>query len=645
MSIKLGESPNGKASLAESVATDPHRCSRKNFAPRLVFFIIPLQPKIRVIEAAPMAYERYMRQRRFSKHALALLGALFFVFPASSRADWITLRDGRREQCVILEMTPTEIRVERTGVVNLPMTQVVKVERESSADNAVLRAAYAFNAYKTNPSALLQAIRAYSAAHQEGASGQTLCSSLLTILQTMNNSGEEPSQEAMVALADLLSLLVGTASDGASEDFFLRGSHFLAHAGRMDPAIALFGKISEASRLKHPEWQRQLTDLVAVDIQALIADQKMEDALERLLVLGRLDPRRERSSQIWAQLAQADIHRRAHRHREAIDIYATQTAVEYPEVARTRTVATIREAIDDAAKSGLYSKIIPMTMGDSIKLLGQKAAESLRAQVYRQWGLWALKQKQYEQARECMDHYSILSPSDGQTLLDLVSFHEKLALLPPNDPEAHYQLGVFCRERGLDDQAREQFSLIARDPNWGQLATKQLADLENQKLESLLNHAIELKNQKAYQQAREEVARVLKETTDPELEELARRAMDVILKAMEYEKKKDPLEAEVLWQQAERCILPDENQTCLELLNRILRDYGDTSAAKRAAQKKRQMIERGARDTVQTASVYDEEPKPTSAPATKPKDELVDPVRLREELLRLQKSLETVAEQ
>ncbi len=579
---------------------------------------------------------------RIQNMALPCVLAGFYLASSPARADWITLRDGRRQQCVIVETNARYIRLERSGgVISLSPNEVVKVERESAADNALLHAEYSFDLRSTDPGDFLKSVHAYVAARDQGASGRNLCTSILVLLDYAAMPSAKLPFEARDALARLLNSLSGTPSDAASQEFLLGAAQFLAKEGWLDSALKMFTKIPEAARIQHPEWQKQMTGYIRSDVRALLSEHKNEQAIERMVALGELDP--AHSNRVWVALARADSLRRAGRYEEALKTYAGETAAQFPEISRERSIAAINEALPTARKKGDFAPVIDLTMGEALPVLGKDNAFRLRAIIYKEWGEWMCAHQRFAEAREAFKQYYLLEPSDEQPLLTLANSLEQASQLAPDDAEGHYEAGVELRKAHMFEQAALMFKAAKSDPQWGNLAGKQLDDLNDMKLEDLLNQALELKQQKKFTEARALLARVMKDAKNDDLKALAKRTQDLTAQEMDLEKNRAPAEAEVLWQRAERCILPGEVQTCLELLNQILREYPNTPAAARAAQKRQTLLGSGFKDTARMAPLPAS--TPSSQPASEPAPEGVDRAKLEQEMQQLQDLLEAAANQ
>lgn len=574
------------------------------------------------------------------RHSILLL--LLAVSARESSADWVNLQDGRREQCIVLETNASGVQIERHGGrFTLKPTDIKSIDRQTAADNDVLRAEYALAEGMGDPNAFLAAVRTYAKAHAGGASVETLCNSLVPMLSDLTASGTVFKGPAVDELAELLVKLSPNVPQTVPPEFYYDASLFLSRAGRTAESLDIFMKAPAELHAAHPEWRAELSKRVVADIQSLIANDDAETAIKRLTLLGQIDPDRGETSRPWAMLNKADLLSDSGKYEEAVALYVEEVAKEYPEIARNRIVNLLDEALADAKVTGDFHAAVRLTTGPTVELLGRPAAETLRGQAYREWGLWALDRKDFDAAREALNQHYIFMPSEEKKLLSLVDYRERSAALTAADVEGHYELGVFCLQAGLTEQAKEQFRQVAPDSDWGMLAQKYLDDLETQRLEALLAQAHDLKEKGQFLEARDKVAIVIQESKDPELTDLAKRSLSVITTSMEYIHKRAPIEAEVLWQNAERCLLPGEAQRCLELLNEILREYPDTPAAKRAAERRAYLLKQGFRDTARRTPLAEQTAK---APATsQPERPFVDPVRLNEELQRLQKSIETVA--
>jgi tetratricopeptide (TPR) repeat protein len=253
-----------------------------------------------------------------------------------------------------------------------------------------------------------------------------------------------------------------------------------------------------------------------------------------------------------------------------------------------------------------------------------------------------LDREQFGEARKAFNQHYACVPSEKKPLLARVDYREMSANLTENTPKSHFDLGVFCRENGLFEEAAEEFHLAGRDDDWRDAVNMQLNALEQERYVGDLDRALELNEQGRYHEARELIAFLLKRIQGEEMRETAEGISRLVDVSFEQAKQRAPLEAEMKWESFERYWLVDP-ELALNILDEILRDFSGTPAAEKARQ---------ARPKVLSLRLNALEQKPgkkvESGPAVGGADQTfdgpADPETLQREMRRIHQALEMGAE-
>jgi tetratricopeptide (TPR) repeat protein len=571
--------------------------------------------------------------------AAALLG--WALLTPLARPDWVTMKDGRRERHLVMSRSGGWVRLQSPGgELALQDSAILDIEMESAADNAVLRAEYAFKGSSKKGRALLEALKLYDAARLEGATVLNLSTSLTPVLKHVVAPENTVSVLETQSLTDLLRALAAEPIEGASSDFLYYASLLLARNGPMRDAMAMFSQIPKTYFDDYPSRRRALGDLVAADVSDLLDEGDLAGALERIEALHSLDAERGRSGEAIIHLSRASIARKDGRFDEAMAIYAEKLGPEFPEIAKDRTWAALKEAASQARRAGRFQPVVDLCRKARQGVLGPVAVDEMLGEVYRDWGLWRLDRNDFDGAREALGEYYRLIPDENETLLDLAEYRRRRAQSDPDAAEQRYLLGKFCLEAGLYDLAAEEFQRARQDRDWQELADKRLADIETHRLENILFQALEMKKEDRFVEALENIDHVLKRASDPELRADALRIAELAKNGLLHAELQRPKEAQVLWQNASRCNLPGEIETCLDLLTRIVREYPETSWAEKALRRRRELLSRSAaklEHRPRAAPAPEADLEPVIAGQSCPHVRAAD---LRREMRQIQKALE-----
>jgi len=326
----------------------------------------------------------------------------------------------------------------------------------------------------------------------------------------------------------------------------------------------------------------------------------------------------------------------------ALEIYAEHVKPEFPEVAKDRTWTALNEAFEESRRQRHgFKAVIELCQQGEKDLLGTGNAAEIMGLTYKAWGYALLDRKDYVEARKAFNQHYAYAPAERKPLLARVDYREMSAGLTDKTPKDHFDLGVFCRQNGLFEEASEEFALAGRDDDWRDLVDMQLGELEQERYEGKLYRAIELNEQGRYHEARELIAFLLKRIKGKEMREIAEGVSRLVEASFEQAKSRAPMEAEMKWESFERYSLVDPD-LALNILDEILRDYSGTPAAERARQWRPKILslrlnnlEKRPGNKVESHSPPNEEEQAFDGP--------VDPELLQRELRRIYQALETGA--
>ncbi|MCX7012167.1 MAG: hypothetical protein NTW86_06320 [Candidatus Sumerlaeota bacterium] len=560
---------------------------------------------------------------------------------APAAADWLVMADGRREQCVIDSEDSASVRIARGGgLLTVARSNIASIARESPADNLALRAEYLFGGEP-----LLTTIQRYAAARDRGASAAALSASLARVMAKLPPDPASTPSEARDALTALLRSLAGAGVESAPEDFYYYASSWLSRGGAMNDAARLFQKLPSGYFDRHPERRAALSDAVVADIRLLLDQGDFAAVLDRLEALHALDPARSRSCEAIMRLSQAHELKEQGKFADAARIYLEEVKPEFPAIARDRARAVLQEAAAKARENGSFPAAIDLMKSDGPQVFDDKEREQMLGDLYRDWGLWQLDHNQFDGARQALREYYARHPEKEALLTKVIEYRERKAAATA--PEDHYKLAKFCLGAELYDEAAAEFRLAAAEPKLRDLAEANLHRLENDRYQRMLLEALDLNKEGQFAAALEKQQFVAQHAHDDDVQADAKRVADLIKEAMDEAKARAPKEAEVLMQNAERCVLPDEADTCLELLTRIVREYPNTPAAERAAAFRSLLLSRGLR-RLEGGARRDERGSLGSIAANEPRkgaaEDLSSFDALREETRRMEQALETPAE-
>jgi tetratricopeptide (TPR) repeat protein len=312
-------------------------------------------------------------------------------------------------------------------------------------------------------------------------------------------------------------------------------------------------------------------------------------ALEAIEQLQRLDPRAGHSLRaLWVMARIGDLHE-SHALLDALTVVLDELHPLLPEIATHRLDGLLRELPGwacgatapperfAAAREFLETrlgKVFPIEAGMALDALLVSQADRLLGEGNTTATLALLGNSDEIQASEALRNRVIEA-----------EYRNRLASLSDDDLMGRYRLGEWALEHNRPRWSLALFHECARDEALRPLAEGRIQLLATQLDGEALQQAMSRFQQGRYFDALDALDSLLKR--DPQLPpstlyEEARRMADLIRNRLEVESHKRPYRAEVLYQQAERSFFSGNDAAAIQSLAEVLRDYGETPAARRA---------------------------------------------------------------
>lgn len=338
-----------------------------------------------------------------------------------------------------------------------------------------------------------------------------------------------------------------------------------------------------------PDWIRAdvsrmewTSAILRAEIRRASRNAEFDVALDKASLLEELTGAGRDDQLPVVLLAQASRARMNRNYAEALTILSRDLAPLSGEIARNRIQLVLRDLEGAAKASGDFASAREALAAAEARFPIE--VNTTRMRLFAAEGEYMLNRGEPRAAFLLLDAIPEEERSDELSAMRLrADYEQRYAKLNPQEPLELMELGRWCAQKGLIDEGIAIFRRITDNPTLQELAIRQLQVIENQRDLRDLEIALDLYDKGFMREAAEITGRMLADgaATRPSAEE-TKRLDRVARRDMESESRRRPYLAEVSYQQAERAFYTEEYDRALDVIDMILKQYGDTPAAERA---------------------------------------------------------------
>jgi hypothetical protein len=498
-----------------------------------------------------------------------------------ARADRIETTGGRVFDGKVLGRVQDPARGEvlkiRIGssMLELPASQVRSIRPSTPAEDALLAAGQAIDEGRLSdaPAALDEALR-------QGIDPAAAAALFLAHGDALAAGADAFTTETRLALSHALA---GTRLGMIGRDDDLRPVWLELHLalGEREAADRLFQSLGPRAFTGQPALRERLTLLLVRSLDRLTRQGRFEAARDVLADLERVDPaqaadRRTRFYLQWAWSARQD-----RRYEDALQIYLGNVLDDTPLIGKDRIAVTLNEAEDYYRSRDELPVVARLWTDYGLAQLPGQAAERL-VQLWRDEGWRQLRRAAYPKAREAFGRADQFQPGGARDDLRQVEYREKRDALAAPDPVGHFNLGVWCQDRSMWNQALEEYKTAAQQGLPEEIASQPIAQIEAKIAEDALLKIMDMYQAGQFGDALAAVHDFMQEPHPTGFLAQARQIEQLTLDAVHVRVAERPQQAEALYQQAERAYGRQHYSECAGMLRTLIQQYGDTVVAERA---------------------------------------------------------------
>ncbi len=521
--------------------------------------------------------------------AVRILWVFFLLWAGSSClfADELILTNSNCIKGIITLKDSKQVKILTAGgELTLPVKQIQAIRNSSPAENALLS-----GEIQATNGQLSAAVRAYQSALSQGINPLQVQRSLLEQQGRFLSLVTHLSDQEQLELEQFLSQLLSDPTAQNNDFLFFCGS-LLFELDKRDQAFACLAKIPQ-TYYQHDETKKEFVlSFLHLELKNLVARELFEDAIRKIELISAIDKSAGSSSSMLLYLNWGAAERNKGRFQDALQLYVDRLLPVSPVLAKNRIFYVLEQVARDARSSHQYAYAVDLFRTYGLKYCEGDSKEPY-ADLLEEYGQRLLDQKRASEAREVFQEFcSLRSSSRNAHYLALCDYTEEAAALAPDDYYGHYQLGKMCVERNLLPEAAKEFSLARKAPELKENAAMQLEVLEQKKELARLKESYDLYGEAHYFEAMEHLSPLLEREEESQLKADAKELAQLCRKGLENESSQRPYQAEIFLQQAERSFFSMDYDTTIPKLNRILNEYADTPAAKRAQRLMNQLVNR-----------------------------------------------------
>lgn len=328
------------------------------------------------------------------------------------------------------------------------------------------------------------------------------------------------------------------------------------------------------------QFRAELSGLLQSMIDVSMRAERFSETIDLIEQLRRLDQFSAGGKRIELVLLWARRERDRGDYRRALDIYRDQLMVDSPEIATDRIMTTLEEAEKDFRNRNQVVRAIELYQTYGVPV-SEPATREKMVELWREVGKNRLMFNELPEARQAFLMAEKIKPGSAGRDLVYCDYYEKKSALEPGDFVARFELGEWCLDQGLTEEAREAFVIASDSEILREHAFAQIDRIDNHHAETELSRLLDLYQRGRYFEVTDGLNRLRQKPLGEGYEEQAKKLEDLTRDAIALSAAARPQQAEVLLQQAERAYFTGKLSESYHLLRTLSERYSDTPAAAR----------------------------------------------------------------
>lgn len=481
----------------------------------------------------------------------------------------MTLSDGRTVSGILDTQTRDRITIRTSeGVLTFLAGQVTRVEEEDRSANSfyTLQLAVGRGDYLT-------ALQIRDGMSSDSAWGKRADEEILRAgQQILDRARSAPAVEG----AEFAARLRARGDQLPASLRILLARYFAARGDSADATAELI-RLPDSGR-RDPYARALASSLLRAQLQRSLEKQDPDVAIDAISSLGELVSD-DSTSAAMPLLYLNEVSRRTRQQDfgGALAILAQNVVPSTPGVAAEE----ISRILDVAEKT---------TSGPTLIALYPIAEQSLNASgmrndlinTYERHANALAQAGRFDDADRVAAAESILNPDLGARVTHRIELARRRSSIKSDDALAHYKLGIWAREMGLEDDAIAEMQVATRAPQLQENANLQIRLIKLNREKAGYEVAAKLFNDRQFPQAAAAAEKFRRAYPESEFASKAATLIELAKYSQQRDKDMRPAEAEAIYQNAERLYFQDKQDDAFDLVNKLEAEYGETAAGKKA---------------------------------------------------------------
>lgn len=525
--------------------------------------------------------------RRIFKSYISLLVHLIICCVNLSLADIIILDNGHRLVGCIINERGDKVQMETfSGIVTIDNNRIQQKIYSSPQTNEIIRAEFLLNEEKWSGSfaRYLNVLEdKLTSAGEVARSIHTQGEKIISALPRM----KQPEQSQLLQLLDKLLQLNLT-----DEEFTFFSARVFFELGMRERAFSLLAQLPGSFYEANPQSYEFFKLLLQRLIDDLVKGGEFSRALELIETVNYLNKSLGQSYEILLYLRWGASLREQGNYAGALQIYGEKLLPLAPAIAPNRIGFLFNELISATQKKHNFEEVLSLLNEYGKRWLPPTEYEYRLAELLNSYGTWLMNNERYAEARQIFARLNHLRESPTSKRLEaLCDYKTRASLVASDDYAGRYELGKFCVEHNLLDEAIAEFNRAAQSEVFAENSTLQIRLIKERQEMELFKQAMQLYESANFVKALDVLDELQQKFPSGSLSSEANKLSRLIQDALKNELWRRPYQAEVYYQQAERFYFMNDFNSALDKINQITELYSETPAASKASKLKEQIVQ------------------------------------------------------
>ncbi len=492
-------------------------------------------------------------------------------------ADTIILNNGHVLEGYIFAERNNKVQIETfLGNVTVQKSRIREIKRSSHERNTLLKAEMFVQDEEWYP-----ALQRYSSLLENDATTRSLIvDSVLKYKQNILDAVPGMNPALRVEIKNITKQLAAGESNNNELQFF-KGQIYFALGDRSE-AFKILVDLPPKFLAADNTRRQFVKDILRKNINETLEQHKFAETLQKIETISCIDKSMGTTFEIVLYLRWGRTLRDEKNFDAALEIYNNKLYPLAPAIASNRIKQTLNEIIEHSKATRAYQEAIDLVTRYARERFPDFYEDTIGGLAV-EYSTWLMNDGQYDTANYILKtYYEVMEQEVAGTLINRNKYKEKASMIESGDYQAHYELGKFCVERQLFDEAIEEFEKAAESSTFKENAELQVRLIKEKQERKMFREAMRLHSNKKYTQALDLLQKTRDKFPDGALLSNIVKLERLCEDGLKDEAWRRPYQAQAYYQQAERLFYLGDHTNALKKIESVLSLYPKTPAADEA---------------------------------------------------------------